>query len=187
MTVFLENIFPFILAFLMLIVLFAIIYLIYSIIIFLLTGVPFVATPKRYFKILFKEIELEDDDIVYDLGCGTGTSLFAAKKAGVKNLIGYELSPALILIAKVLNLLKRAKVKFVCGNFMKADISDATFIYLFLVGPVLPKVWEKIKKETKPGTKVVSLSSEIPEVKYFKKIKTNPKKKKSTWFYFYEV
>jgi SAM-dependent methyltransferase len=187
MDIFIQNISPFILAFLMLIVLFSLVYLIYSIIIFLITGVPFVPTPKKYFKILFKEIGLKDSDVVYDLGCGTGIFLFAAKKAGVKNLIGYELSPALVLIAKVLNWFKRTKVRFVCGNFMKADISDATFIYLFLVGPVLPKVWEKIKKETKTGTIVVSLSSPIPGIEYFKKIKTNPKKKKSSFFYFYKT
>jgi len=184
---FLQNIFPFILAFLMLIVLFFLIYLIYSIIIFLITGVPFVPTPRKYFKVLFKEVKLKDSDVVYDLGCGTGSFLFAAKKAGAKNLIGYELSPALVLVAKVLNFFKRAEIKFICGNFMKVDISDATFIYIFLVGPVLPNIWDKIKKETKPGTIVVSLSSQIPKVEHFKKIKTKPKKTKSTLFYFYQV
>jgi len=151
------------------------------------TGVPFVPTPKKYFRILFKEIKLKNNDVVYDLGCGTGRFLFATKKRGVKHLVGYELSPALILVAKVLNWFKRAKVRFVCGDFMKADISDATYIYLFLVGPVLPTVWEKIKKETKFGTVVISLSSQIDKVEYFKKIKTKPKKKKSSFLYFYKV
>ena len=164
-------------------------YLIYSFIIFFFIGVPFMPTPKKCFKILFKELIINPDDVVYDLGCGAGDFLIAARKefgCGPK-LIGYEFSPALVWLARFRSYIKKSDINFVRADFLKANISDANVIYLFLVPPVLPKIWQKIKKETKTGTVVVSLSSQIAGVEYYKKIKTNPNKKTSSYFYFYKI
>jgi len=164
-------------------------YFIYSVVIFFFTGVPFMPTPKKCFRILFKELIINPDDVVYDLGCGAGDFLIAARKefgCGPK-LIGYEFSPALVWLARFRSYIKKTDINFIMGDYLKANISDANVIYLFLVPPVLPKIWQKIKKETKTVTVVVSLSSQIAGVEYYKKIKTNPNKKTSSYFYFYKI
>lgn len=164
-------------------------YLIYSFFIFFFIGVPFLPTSKKYFKVLFKELTIKQNDVIYDLGSGTGDFLLATRKEFGKKpkLIGYEFSPALVWLSRFRSYLQHADTRFVRCDFLKADISDADVIYLFLIGPVLPKVWQKIKQETKHGTVVISLSSPIPDILYYKKVKANLDKKRDIWFYFYRV
>ena len=124
--------------FMLSIVFLLLLYFIYSVIIFCLTGVPFMPTPKKYFQVLFNEVELKDKKVIYDLGCGTGSFLIAVRKKFGRNLklIGYELSPALVWLARFRAYIKKSKINFVRDNFFKADISDADIIYLFLVSSI---------------------------------------------------
>ena len=69
----------------------------------------------------------------------------------------------------------------------KANIQEADIIYLFLVKPVLLKVWQKLRKEAKKGAIAIILSDAIPGVSYKKMIDTNPDKKKSSKIYIYQL
>ncbi len=59
-------------------------YLIYSIVVYRLIRVPFVATPKKYLAnivaILNYELAEKKDLVIYDLGCGTGDFIWAFEK-----------------------------------------------------------------------------------------------------------
>lgn len=164
------------------------VYLLYLIIIYFRTHVPYVVTPKKYFPVIFHNIKIAPETIVYDLGCGKGDFLFACEKFHPKRLVGYELSPLHTLYAKVRAWLKKSRVEIFCKDFYKADISQADIIYLFLVPKIVNELWQKkIKKEAKKGALVLTLADAIDGEKPLKIFKLNPQKEKSSKMYMYQI
>jgi SAM-dependent methyltransferase len=98
------------------------------------------------------------DDIVYDLGCGDGRILLtAARKFGAR-AVGIEIDPFRFLFAWFMKILsgQSRRIRLRYGNMFKKSIRDATVVTLFLYGPTNNRLKEKMKRELKPGTRVVS-------------------------------
>lgn len=161
-------------------------YLLYLILVYFKTKVPHVATPKKYFPVIFENINITGQSVIYDLGCGNANFLFAAEKFSPKELIGFELSPLHSSYAKIKAKILKSKIKIYRKDFFKADIGSADIIYVFLVKPVVIKLWEKIKKEAKQGALIIVLSDKIPGVECEKIVKTNPRKEKGSHIYIYK-
>lgn len=166
---------------------FLLLYLSYSVIVYFFIRVAYIATPKKYFPEIFKHLEINSQTVIYDLGAGLGNFLFAAEKRGAGRLIGVEISPLHCWFGRLKAWLKKSKVKFIRQNFFATDISQADIIYLFLTKSVLEKLWPKIKTETRPGTKIITLSDEIKGgAELIKTIKTKPDDVKSSFLYIYQ-
>lgn len=162
-------------------------YLFYNILLYFKTKVPIIITPKEYYDELFNNFSIPKNCTIYELGCSKGDFLFAVEKFEPKKIVGFELSPLHVWYGKTKAKIKKSKVKIKYQDFFKADITDADLIYLFLVEPILIKLWKKIKNEAKPGTIVVVLSDRIPGEKYFQKIATRPNKQDGTFYYLYRT
>jgi SAM-dependent methyltransferase len=98
------------------------------------------------------------NDTVYDLGCGDGRIVIAAAKAFGARGVGVEIDPAPLRMA-VYNA-KRAgvenRVRFVRGDLFETDIGDATVVTLFLFESLNRQLLPKLRKELKPGTRIVA-------------------------------
>ena len=83
------------------------------------------------------------DDVFVDLGCGDGRVLLTAAFLQCKKVIGYELNKEVLQIARnsVEELGLGDCVKLFCGDFLNADLAEATVIYLYL----LPEAIEKLR------------------------------------------
>lgn len=98
------------------------------------------------------------DDDVYDLGAGDGRIvILAAQKYGARG-VGIELDPALVATARQVAHEGGVadRVKFVEGDLFTADISHATVVTLYLSTSVNRDLEPKLRKELKPGTRIVS-------------------------------
>ena len=88
----------------------------------------------------------------YDLGCGDGRVLMSGlSNFNVLKAVGYEISPWPYF--KTLFLVKRSgikRIKIFRKNCLKANIDQATFIYLYLFPKLVDKIAYKIAKEGKP-------------------------------------
>jgi cyclopropane fatty-acyl-phospholipid synthase-like methyltransferase len=98
------------------------------------------------------------DDVVYDLGSGDGRILIlAAQKYGARG-VGIELDPKLVATAR--DVAREGgvadKVTFIEGDLFTADISKATVVTLYLSTSVNRQLEPKLRKELKPGTRIVS-------------------------------
>jgi predicted RNA methylase len=103
---------------------------------------------------------VKPSDVVYDLGSGDGRIVnLAAQVYGARG-IGVELQPYLVDISR------RAaresgvsdRVRFIEGDLFKADISRATVVTLYLWPSVNGALEAKLKRELRPGTRIVSHS-----------------------------
>lgn len=163
------------------------VWLIYTIALYWRTQVPYLATPKKHLDIILKNLKINSSAIVYDLGCGQGSFLFAAEKYGARELFGFELSPWHVFLGRLKAKLLKSKVKIYWQDFFLADISRADIIYLFLTKKILAKVWQKIAREGKKGAWVAVLSNIIPGAKIDQVVEIEPDQKSEIKLYCYQV
>lgn len=124
---------------------------------------PFVPTPELVVEKMLEAAELRPGESLYDLGCGDGRILFvAAQKFGAK-AVGIELSARLVesATAKAAQLGLQDQVRLVEGNLLDADIAGAQVVTLYLLRLSNERLKPKLKKELKPGARVVSHDYEI--------------------------
>jgi predicted RNA methylase len=98
------------------------------------------------------------DDVVYDLGSGDGRILIlAAQKYGARG-VGIEINPKLVEVSR--QVAREAqlsdKVTFLEGDLFAADLSKATVVTLYLSDSVNRELEPKLRRELKPGTRIVS-------------------------------
>ncbi len=112
---------------------------------------PWVPMRRRDIKRVLKLANLKAGQVFYELGCGDGRLI--RKIPQNIEVVGLEINPLLWLYAKIRSPKKNIKLK----NLYKEDLSRANVIFLFGIPDTLNnKLEEKLAKELKPGTKIIS-------------------------------
>lgn len=98
------------------------------------------------------------NDVVYDLGSGDGRIvIIAAQKYGARG-VGIEIDRELVErsreIAREGGVADR--VTFIEGDLFTTDISPATVVTMFLSTTVNMRLEPKLKRELRPGTRIVA-------------------------------
>jgi len=107
---------------------------------------------------MLEVVEVTSKDVVYDLGCGDGRIVItAAKKYGARG-VGVDIDPERIREAEA-----NAKaagveslVSFKLGDALKADVSQATVVTLYLLSSSNLRLRPLLTKQLKPGSRIVS-------------------------------
>lgn len=125
--------------------------------------IPFVTTSSSILKDIQKALSVDDDSVVYDLGCGDGRVLFYLSKFNSKaKYIGIENNYFPYLLAKIGSFLNKKKtnndVEILNKDFFDQDLLGTTHIFTYLYPNVMDELLEKFEKGFKPGTRWVSLS-----------------------------
>ena len=125
--------------------------------------VPFVGVPVCTLKEIEKALALNENSIVYDLGCGDGRVLFYLKKNNPKaRYIGIENSLFPYILARFNNWLFKLKhkegIEIIRGNFFDTNIKNATHIFAYLYPHIVDDLLPKFDKELKKGSRFVSMS-----------------------------
>lgn len=124
-------------------------------------GAPYLPTQRKQLEIGLDLMNLKRGEIMYELGCGDGKVLKVAASRGI-NVIGYELNPILVLVAKINTFRYRQNVRVIWGNFWRADISDADGVYVFLLDRFMKRLDKKIQSGTQKPVKLVSYAFKVP-------------------------
>jgi precorrin-6B methylase 2 len=113
------------------------------------------------FELIANALKLNENDVIYDLGCGRGRGVFWLNAFYRCKAIGVELNPVFVRKAlKIKHKLKIENVEFLQANMMDADFSDATVLYLYgtaLTDAAIAKFIANLKR-VKQGTKIVTVS-----------------------------
>ena len=126
--------------------------------------VHYVPTPDAVVHAMLDAAQVTSADVVYDLGSGDGRIVIeAARKYGAR-AVGIELDPELNKTA-----MKHAQkagvaglVSFVRADFFKTDLSEATVVTLFLSPNINARLQPKLRRELKPGARIVSHRFPMP-------------------------
>ncbi|HTF93805.1 MAG TPA: methyltransferase domain-containing protein [Verrucomicrobiae bacterium] len=120
--------------------------------------IPFVPTPIEVIDKMLALAEVKKGDVVYDLGSGDGRIVIrAAQKFGVR-AVGIEMDR--LLLAKARKDAKSAGVahlvEFRAEDALKADISKATVVTLYMLPWFNEAMKPSLQKYLKPGARIVA-------------------------------
>lgn len=127
-------------------------------------GAPYVPILKKSSDDLFDMVELKKGATVIDLGSGDGAFALQAARRGY-NVIGYEINPILVMIARLRTLKHRKQVTIYLRNFWNVELPEVDAIYVFLIDRYMQKLEDKLKAELKKPTLVVSHVFKLPNTK----------------------
>jgi len=126
--------------------------------------VMWLPTPNELVDNMLRMAQVNDQDLLYDLGAGDGViAITAAKKHGAR-AVGIEYNPKLAAFAqqKVIEAGVQDKVRIIQGDIFQTDFSQATVLTLYLL-PEINYQLRPIILKMKPGTRVVSHDFDMVE------------------------
>ncbi|MFZ2024981.1 MAG: hypothetical protein WAV51_01690 [Microgenomates group bacterium] len=135
-----------------------------------LTGAPYVPSTTSVSKVMIALAHIKKGETIVDLGSGDGRLLFLAARAGAK-AIGLEINPYLVLFTTIKALCspERTMIRAYWKNFWRADFQNANVVFVYLLPWRMKQLEEKLLREMKPGSRVVSNSFIFPNIPCTKK------------------
>ncbi len=115
---------------------------------------PYVPTLSKKLEKMIKIAELRKTDILMDLGSGDGR-VIRKTKAIVKKAIGVEINPILSWYSR-LRLIGSKNTQIIREDLWKTDLSEVDVLFIYFISNKMDKLMQKIKKEMKPGSRIVS-------------------------------
>ncbi|MSU76378.1 SAM-dependent methyltransferase [Patescibacteria group bacterium] len=135
-------------------------------------GPPYVPSKDEAIKEMLDLAGVKKGERVAELGSGDGRLAIAPAKQGAL-VDGFEINPILVWTAR-----KNARkagvsthVTFTRKNFWRVDLSPYAVVTTFGIPHVMERLGRKLKRESKPGTRVVSNVFPIPGPKRIGKTK----------------
>lgn len=130
---------------------------------------PYVPSPQSVVSDMLKLAEVGPEDFVIDLGSGDGRIVRTAALIFGARGFGVEIRDELVRQSNADAAREGIadRVKFVNADLFKTDVSQATVLTMYLLPDTVNLLREKLLRELKPGTRVLShdypLAGWIPE------------------------
>jgi precorrin-6B methylase 2 len=120
--------------------------------------VPYDPTPHNVVAQMLRLAQVRDGDVVYDLGCGDGRIVIAAVRENGARGVCVDIDPQRIRESRANAAAAGAleRIRFLDQDLFETDIGEATVVMLFLWPDVNLKLRPKLRRELRPGTRVVS-------------------------------
>lgn len=120
--------------------------------------VPFVPTPNTVVAEMLRIADVNENDVIYDLGSGDGRIVIAAAQEYGARGVGVDIDPELVeeanQNAEAAGVSDRAQ--FVQQDLFETNISEASVVTLYLLQDVNLRLRPKLLEELQPGTRIVS-------------------------------
>lgn len=146
--------------------------------------------PSQIEEEIINALELKNNSVLYDLGCGDGRILLkAVQKHPNIQAIGIEIGFVPYLIAKF-KTRNYKNVKIKREDIFKTDLNDATHIFLYLYPKVINHLITNIKSQCKLGTIIISCDFELENEKPNKVVNlqnVNPNSKRGRKLFIYTI
>lgn len=123
-------------------------------------GAPYLPTPKEAVALALDMAAVGPGDVLVDVGAGDGRVVIAAAARGAR-AVGVELSPFLFAVAALRVWLARSRGTVRFGDALRADVSRATVLFLFLTPRTQPRIVRALASRVRPGTRILTYAFPI--------------------------
>ncbi len=129
------------------------------------TRVPLYLSSRAAVRALRELLPTDRPISLLDIGAGTGTVL-AAIGCSHSNVAaqGVERAPMPFLLAFLRAWVGGRRYRVRWGNLWSTDLSSHDIVYAYLSPVPMPRLWEKAKREMRPGSLLISYRFLIPGV-----------------------
>jgi hypothetical protein len=129
-----------------------------------LFGAGYQPAPSATVTAMLDAAAVGPDDLVYDLGAGTGAIVFRAARERGARTVGIEVEPLRIAILRLRRRWGPAadRIDLRWGNIFQQDLRPATVVTTFLWPEAMVRLRPIFEAQLAPGTRVVSHWHEIP-------------------------
>lgn len=128
------------------------------------TQVPLYLSNRRTAETVARLLPAQRPISLLDIGSGTGALLRPlARLRPESRFAGIEAAPALYWLARLLAR-GATNLSFTRGDFFTASWSNYDVVYAFLSPVPMAKVWQKARKEMRPGSLLISNSFPVPGI-----------------------
>jgi cyclopropane fatty-acyl-phospholipid synthase-like methyltransferase len=119
---------------------------------------PYVPTPAPIVTEMLRGANVGPNDVVYDLGSGDGRIVIAAAREFGARGVGVELDPKLVQDSRdaARNAGVGDRVTFLWQDIFEVDLSPATVVTIYLFPEVNARLLPKLRRELRPGTRIVA-------------------------------
>ncbi len=124
-------------------------------------GAPYLPVLKAEHEALLDLCDLKPGQTLLDLGSGDGRFLKSAAKRGYR-AIGYEINPFLYIISIIVTWRERELIAIHLGDYWRTPLPQVEAIYVFLIRRYMAQLDQKLIKDIKSSTTVISYVFPIP-------------------------
>ena len=135
-----------------------IVFLLYVIILLLysmLFGAPYAAVGSERLAVIMELLSPKKGEKIADLGSGDGRIVIQAAKQGAK-ATGYEINPVLVWISRSKVRKSGVKARIVQRSLWRVHLAEYDAITLYGTTHMMRRLENKLKRELRPGSRVVS-------------------------------
>jgi precorrin-6B methylase 2 len=127
-------------------------------------GAGYQPAPRRVVESMLTRAEVGPEDLLFDLGAGTGAIVFRAARDRGARVVAVEVEPVRVA---VLRLRRRFggpadRVTIRWGNLFGLDFRDATVVAVFLWPAAMERLRPTFEAQLRPGSRVVSHWHPVP-------------------------
>lgn len=124
---------------------------------------PWWRTNRKAARAAAKLADIKPSDIVYELGSGDGMFVITAAHEYGARAIGIEIDPVRVFVSKIMVKFFGVsdKVEIIKSDFNKQNLRSASVVFMYLVPKALERLRQKLVKELKPNTRVMSFRYEF--------------------------
>lgn len=125
--------------------------------------IAFIPTPQAAIETLIQVLQINESDVIYDLGCGDGQILItAALRCGARG-VGIDIDPVRVreaqAKAEVLGVGDR--VQFQEADLFTSRFEEASIVVLYLLPHLNLRLRPALFEQLQPGTRIVSIDFDM--------------------------
>ncbi len=136
------------------------------------SAAPFVPMSTQTVERVIRLAAPREGQILMDLGSGDGRVLFRAARIPGIRCIGIEINPLLYWWSMATMKMRQIQnVRIYRKNLWQVDLSEVDILTVFFIPPKMGMLKEKVVREMKPGSRVVSYGYRFPDWEYVKEDK----------------
>jgi SAM-dependent methyltransferase len=127
-------------------------------------GAGYQPTPPKVVERMLELAAIRPEELVYDLGAGTGAIVFRAARQYRARVVAVELEPIRVAFLRLRRSLSsdRSRITILWTDLFQVDLQPAGVLFLFLWPSAMRRLKPRLESQLSPGARVISHWHPVP-------------------------